>query len=84
METITNIIKVDNDYLIKNNGSYLTWEDGTYVIYGFKDGQTEQSIINELKSYGDWFDGDEIVFANKLPKEIKNELINQIKAQKGL
>ena len=54
METITNIINVDNDYLIKNNGSYLTWEDGTYVIYGFKDGQTEQSIINELKSYGDW------------------------------
>ena len=70
-------MNIDNDFLVYNKG-YERWSDGSLVIYSFVNGQSEEEIIAEHELDN----SDKIVFANKLPKEIKAELIKQIKEQK--
>ena len=70
-------MKITNDFLIYKEG-YERWSDGSLVIYSFVSGQSEKEIRAEHELYKD----DKIVYANKLPKEIKAELINQIEEEK--
>ena len=72
-------MKITNDFLIYKEG-YERWSDGSLVIYSFVSGQSEKEIRAEHELYKD----DKIVYANKLPKEIKAELINQIEEEKWI
>ena len=74
-------MKITNDFLIKvYKEGYERWSDGSLVIYSFVSGQSEKEIRAEHELYKD----DKIVYANKLPKEIKAELINQIEEEKWI
>ena len=78
-------INTSNDFLVYNNSKdkgfaeskdgYMRWKDKTLVIHSFEEGQTEEEIMAEHELDN----SDIIVFADKLPKKIKAELINQIK-----
>ena len=70
-------MNLDNDFLVYNKG-YERWSDGSLVIYSFLNGQSEKEIRLEHELHKD----DKIIYATKLSKEIKAELINQIKEQK--
>ena len=81
-------MNLSNDFLVYNNSKdkgfvdskdgYMRWNDGTLVIHSFEEGQTEEEIIAEHELDN----SDKIIYATKFSKEIKAELIKQIKEEK--
>ena len=58
-----------NDYLLKKvNGDYLKWSNGNFIIYASE--SREEEIV---------YKGEKWIKATDLPKDIKEQLIQQIK-----
>ena len=73
-------MNMKNDFIVRlNNGDYEKWGDGSFVIYGFVDGQNEE----EIRYNHQLLDTDEIIYVEKIPKKswIYKELVNQIKGE---